>query len=291
MDHNTEAGEVASAIAKKFDSNPLDCFEKTIYAETSSYVGTPADKTWPHPDSQITVQGKKKDRKISIGIELKREGEKSHGTLTALGQSLAYLDKGYDAAIMLFPKSYGKTLENPAKYINDILDKFCNAAIGIFTYEKTSGGAGNGFKVTCNRKINLANRKTSTSSSKELKAENTVWTHFREGSGTPDTFYKYLKELSYQEKEKLPKISMELQNAFNRLDHAKRRKGIHKYISDTVNDDPLDKAWRAVVFKYMYTPSVMKIYKTKNNRRTANVAKMKLLLPCGTSPFPSVFRH
>jgi hypothetical protein len=274
VDHNTEAGEVAIAIAKKIDTDPLDCLKKKIYTETSSYVGTPKDKRWPHPDSQITVLDVgKKDQQISIGIEFKREAEKSHGTLTALGQSLAYLDKGYDATIMLFPESYGKTLENPAKYVNDILDKFCDAAIGIFTYKKTSGG----FEVTCNRKINLANRKTSTSSSKGLKAENTVWTHYREGSGTPDTYYRYLKELSSIEEEDLPEISTELTDAFDRLDNAKKKNGIHKYISDTVNDAPLDKAWRAVVFKYLYTPSVMKIFDTRKGKRVANTAKSKLL--------------
>ena len=56
-----------------------------------------------------------------IALEFKRVAEGTHGLLTAVGQSLAYIDKGYNGSVIVIPKIYSSH-SDPARHVKSILD-------------------------------------------------------------------------------------------------------------------------------------------------------------------------
>ena len=109
--HNSEAAyasaEIASIIQERQDRffNGLG-----VSGAWSLYAGREGGCRWPLADGVISATNPNK--RVNIAFEFKRINEGVHGILTALGQSYAYLEKGYDASVMCFPGRYSSN-NNP----------------------------------------------------------------------------------------------------------------------------------------------------------------------------------
>ena len=130
----------------------------------------------------------------SIALEFKRPNEGLHGVLTAIGQSHAYLRKGYAGSVIVIPSSYAG-FGDPGPYVKDVLDLTSKSeAIGVFTYSrpdmsKVSPFAG---KLHIHRTLKIDAAAPIVAAIPHARTE-TQWAHVREGSTDPDAFFKYLQ--------------------------------------------------------------------------------------------------
>jgi len=275
MGHDTEAAFAAAEISKHFQTNPSDCF--SISPQSISSYPTMAGKTWPVPDSVITVDANNKT--FSIALEYKRENEGLHGILTAIGQSLAYLSKGFDGSVIVVPKVY-KTLPAPGEFIKDVLKNSSpGKPVGVFTYDKPNTSHISPFadKIKCNRPVSLG--KNPTSKKKLNLKSKSLWAHLREGDSYPDVFFKYLlesKKLNPNTRGKRTSLPPGLVAAVSRIDPSK---DVYMYLSDSTGINFHDKVWRSFWFKYVLTKDVASIWKTpRRGRYETNESPLNLKL-------------
>ena len=134
MGHDIEASWAALEISRMLKLNPSFCFSNPPSSSSLSvFPSGQGKKTWPIPDGVIQVENGNDAYKIAL--EFKRPNEQVHGILTAMGQSLAYVKKGFSASVIVIPKSYD-TLSDAGKYIKDVLDhSSTDKPIGVFVYE------------------------------------------------------------------------------------------------------------------------------------------------------------
>ena len=258
MGHDIEASWAALEISRMLKSNPSFCFSTPPASSSLSvFPSGQGKRTWPIPDGIIQVENGNDAYKIAL--EFKRPNESVHGILTAMGQSLAYVKKGFSATVIVIPKSYD-TLSDAGKYVKEVLDySSTDKPIGVFVYEEANSSVPSPFenKISCERTLSLENSSSSPVSSSQ-KTE-TQWAHLREGSSTPSAFYRYLwiaKKLD----EKTHRISFNNQN----LSAAAVRNGesdVLKYLSNSNNISFHDKVWRYFWFTYVLTPAVASIWK------------------------------
>ena len=106
MSHDTEAAYASSEVADLIMRNQTAFFGGMGVANAwSVYAGREGGHQWPLADGVILAENPSCND-VKIAFEFKRPNEGVHGILTALGQSYAYLEKGYDASIMVIPKEY-----------------------------------------------------------------------------------------------------------------------------------------------------------------------------------------
>ena len=127
-------------------------------------------------------------------MEFKRPNEGLHGVLTAMGQSHAYLRKGYVGAVMVIPDAYAG-FSDTGNYVRDVLDLTSRSpAIGVFTYSRPDMSKVSPFanKLTLHRPFQIDAAAPVVSARPPSRTE-TQWAHVREGSTDPDAFFKYLQ--------------------------------------------------------------------------------------------------
>lgn len=264
MSHNTEAAYASAEIANIIQANQNQFFSGLgTTGSWSVYAGREGNWKWPLADGVICAENARK--KLKIAFEFKRLNEGVHGILTALGQSYAYLEKGYDASVMAIPERYASH-SAPGQHVKSIIESTApDIPIWIYTYDAPNLSAVRPFqnKMTCLRDLSLAQCRTITRTGRvNLSGKvSTLWAHMREGMSHPDAFYRFCQSAkivsSVGESLDISSFPQELVNAVNRISAGT---DIFKYLSYTSADTISDKAWRKVWFKYYFWPSLIPIY-------------------------------
>lgn len=266
MSHDTEAAYASSEVADLIMRNQTAFFGTMgTNGAWSVFAGREGGHTWPLADGVISAQNTTASD-VNIAFEFKRPNEGVHGILTALGQSFAYLEKGYDASVMVIPESYSSHL-TPGDHVKRVIDATApDVPICIYTYSTPDLSAARPFhgKLTCVRSISLPSCKaiartgTSTAYSGNV---NTLWAHMREGMSHPDALFRYgqaVKIVSASE-ENLSSINIprKLAEAVQRINPTA---DVYKYLSYTSGDSVSDKAWRYVWFNSLFWNDMMPLY-------------------------------
>ena len=150
MTHDTEAAWATSQIAQDIMNDNSLCFSDNNQ-NPQAYALFPKRK-WPIPDGLLKIKTDTKE--YAVALEYKRPEETIHGILTALGQSISYIEQGYSGSIIVAPKSYS-TLDNTGEFVRNVLNYSCaNNPIGVFVYDTPNSSAISPFegKLECFRK-------------------------------------------------------------------------------------------------------------------------------------------
>lgn len=269
MSHDTEAAYASSEVADLIMKNQVEYFGNIGTAGTwSVFAGREGGRQWPLADGVISAQNSTASE-INIAFEYKRPNEGVHGILTALGQSFAYLEKGYRASVMVIPEKFVSHAD-PGGHVKRVIDSTVpDIPISIYTYSQPNLSATRPFlgKLKCIRDISLPSCRvvtktgigTSTSGS-----VTTLWAHMREGMSHPDAFYRYCQSVKVvtvgEEDLSNIVIPVDLKAAIHRIDPTVDE---FKYLSNTSGDEVSDKAWRHVWFNYYFWNELMPIFKGK----------------------------
>lgn len=254
MSHDIEASYAAAEIARTLQSNPALCFQNAPAPQNlSTYASREGQHSWPHADGviELALTGAMASE-YSIAVEFKRPNEGVHGILTAVGQTHAYLKKGYAGAIMVVPDSY-PNLNETGQYLRELIEQTSRVEnIGVFTYAKPDLSNVLPFrgKITARKSFQIDSAPP-LQPIHRLSKTSTQWAHVREGSTEPDTFFKYLqalKHLSGGGVAHTPIVPAGLVTAVNTLSPGTDPE---KYLSYCPNDDLSDRAWRHFWFKYV----------------------------------------
>ena len=207
---------------------------------------------------------------VKIAFEYKRPNEGVHGILTALGQSFAYLEKGYDASVMVIPEAYSSH-SMPGQHVKRVLEATSpDVPISIYTYKTPNLSATRPFhgKLQCVRDISLPNCRTITRTTTAATTGNvsTLWAHMREGDEVIlDAFFRFCQSVKVitATGEDLGGINLpsELVAAIRRIDG---NADPYKYLSNTPGDTISDKAWRYAWFNYYFWENLIPIWASSN---------------------------
>lgn len=268
MSHDTEAAYASSEVADLIMLNQENFFGSFgTNGLWSVYAGREAGHQWPLADGVILAENTTHDD-IKIAFEYKRSNEGVHGILTALGQSFAYLEKGYDASIMVIPEKYSSH-SSPGAYVKRVLESTSpDVPIGIYTYSAPNLSATRPFygKLNCVRDISLPECRTIERQTGATTGNvSTLWAHMREGMSHPDAFFRFCQGVKVVTvlDEDLSSIVLpqELVDAVHRID---TNADVYKYLSNTVGDSVSEKAWRYAWFNFYFWKNLIPIWKTEN---------------------------
>lgn len=265
MSHDIEAAYASSEVADMIMNNQHQYFGNMGTAGMWSVSAMrEGGHQWPLADGVIFAENTTADD-VKIAFEFKRPNEGVHGILTALGQSFAYLEKGYDASVMVIPEIYS-THTSPGEHIKRIIDLTSPASpISIYTYSVPNLSATRPFKgkLRSVRDITLpdcrvSTRTTGTSTSGSVS---TLWAHMREGMSHPDAFFRYCQSVKAISAlgENLSNISIP-QKLIEAVERISPNTDIYKYLSNTSGNTTSDKAWRHVWFNYYFWNDLMPLY-------------------------------
>lgn len=255
MSHDIEASYASMELANLVIQKPGFCFASNLIPEDlSCYAGRETRGNWPHADGVIDISikeaGHLKDYKIAL--EFKRPNEGLHGVLTAIGQSHAYISKGYNGSVMIVPSEYSG-FKDVGKYINKVLDDTSQTnSIGIVTYDSPDLSRISPFsgKLTTHRNLDIRSAVIKTNVIETGRTE-TQWAHLREGSSDPDAFFKYLQCVKLISSGFIPppaQIPPSINAAAKRV---RPSLSSEKFISNSPNDGLPDIAWRYFWFRYI----------------------------------------
>ncbi len=284
MSHDLWASFATSEIARNLAATPANCFAAPPAAATlSAFASRRSARVWPYEDGVVVLEQVAVSH--NVAIEFKRQNEGVHGILTALGQSLAYLDKGFSGAILVLPDRYSSH-ERPGQYIADVLDRIVgNPAIGVFTYQDPDLSAALPFNGRLHLRRTLQVDVRPVAAAGTSGVTETQWIHVREGSSTPNTFFRYLqiaKAVSAGAHFIQPTVPRGLLRAIQRL-----QPGADpiRYLSNTVPGDILhDSIWRHFWFGFVLTSGVMQIWTMAGALYVVNDIATELLQADDTRP-------
>ncbi|MDO4803263.1 MAG: hypothetical protein Q4A32_00390 [Lachnospiraceae bacterium] len=271
MSHDSEAafasGEVAGIIQRNANQFFGSLTAGGIWTLCSGREGSAA---WPLADGVIKAENSKKTvAAVNIAFEYKRQNEGVHGMLTALGQSLAYVEKGYDASVVCIPKRYSSH-NAPGEHLKRIIEATApNAPIAVYVYDAPNMADIRPFlgKIECVRDIDLS--KTTVprkAGGKKISGQiSTVWAHVREGMSHPDAFFRYCQAVkvvsSVGERRTDYKLPNEPIEAVKCIDSDADP---ILYLSNTVGDALKDKTWRYVWYHYYFRDEQIPIFKSRS---------------------------
>lgn len=269
MSHDTEAAYASSEVADIIMLNQNNFFGNFgTQGAWSVYAGREGGHQWPLADGVILAENSTHND-IKIAFEYKRPNEGVHGILTALGQSFAYLEKGYDASVMVIPEAYSSH-SMPGQHVKRVLEATSpDVPISIYTYKSPNLSATRPFhgKLQCVRDISLPNCRTITRTATTTATGNvsTLWAHMREGMSHPDAFFRFCQGVKVitATGEDLAGIRLpsELIAAIRRIDN---NADPYKYLSNTPGDTISDKAWRYAWFNYYFWENLIPIWSSSN---------------------------
>jgi hypothetical protein len=284
MSHDIQASWAAAELARHFQLNPGDCFATAPATGLSVFASREGKTIWPFADGVIVLQDPTATYRIAL--EYKRPNEGTHGILTALGQSLAYINKGYNGAVAVLPREYG-THATPGLYTSTVLDTAVGRPnLGVFTYDDPDTTLPSPFmgKLRCERPLEVDAIPPVVAGAFASNTE-TQWMHVREGSSTPSAFFRFLQVAKSLPLTHTPEptvhIPRGLQDAVSRLEPAADPL---KYLSNSVSDDFRDKAWRHFWFNYILTHDVMEIWSATTPSYEVNTSPTSLEQFDGVTP-------
>jgi len=288
MSHDIEASYAAMELVNQILLSPNCCFKAPPEASAlSGYAGREGRHEWPHADGvvELAVTSGGTPKEYTIAIEFKRPNEGLHGVLTAIGQSHAYLRKGYAASVMVIPASY-PSFENAGHYAGDVIQQTSGApSIGVVTYLRPDMSKVSPFegKLTINRPF-LVDVSAPISTPKIPSRTETQWAHVREGSTDPDAFYKYLQAVKLlgggmePHKPRIPKLLLE------GIERVNPGTDPERYLSNCPNDDLADRAWRHFWFKnVLHDEALLGWSRTTSGQYIVNETKSKIIRSDNTS--------
>lgn len=270
MSHDSEAAFASGEIANIIQSKANTFFGTLITGGTWTLsAGREGNSNWPLADGLIqAVNSRQTDKPINIAFEYKRPNEGVHGILTAVGQSLAYIEKGYDASVICIPKIY-LSHSNPGNHVRNIINTTApTSPITVYVYDTPNMSYARPFKdkLQCVRDIDLSETQVfREEGTKKIAGQiSTIWAHVREGMSHPDAFFRYCQSVkiisSSGEKKSNYIFPEEIINAVHRKSPTSNP---INYLSNTVGDTMSAKAWRTVWFNYYFWNDLIPIFKSK----------------------------
>ena len=160
MSHDSEAAYASGEIADIIQGKAVKFFGTLTAGGTWTLsAGREGSTKWPLADGLIqAINSKPAVQKVNIAFEYKRPNEGVHGILTAVGQSLAYLEKGYDASVICIPQVYTSHAD-PGTHVRNIIETTApDAPITVYTYDTPNMAHPKPFskKLTCVRDIDVS---------------------------------------------------------------------------------------------------------------------------------------
>ena len=272
MSHDSEAAFASGEIADIIQSKANNFFGTlTAGGNWTISAGREGNTNWPLADGLIQAVNSRQTEKpiINIAFEYKRPNEGVHGILTAVGQSLAYIEKGYDASVICIPKIY-TSHSDPGNHVRNIINTTApESPITVYVYDTPNMAYTRPFKdkIQCIRDIDLSQTQIyRTQGSRTISGQiSTIWAHVREGMSHPDAFFKYCQSVKIISSIGEDKTKYELPEE---IINAVRRKDTHadpiNYLSNTSGESMSEKAWRTVWFSYYFWKDLIPIYKSTN---------------------------
>ena len=280
MSHDTEAAYASSEVADLIMHNQTSFFGNMGTAGVwSVFAGREGGHQWPLADGVICAQNST-HADVNIAFEYKRPNEGVHGILTALGQSFAYLEKGYDASVMVIPSKYSSH-SSPGQHVKRVLEATSpDIPISIYTYDDPNLSATRPFHghLHCIRPISLPDCRTITRAATTATTGkvSTLWAHMREGMSHPDAFFRFCQGVkvitALGEDLGSIRLPQELIQAVHRIDATV---DVYKYLSNTPGDTISDKAWRYAWFNFYFWPELIPIW-TQTSPYTVNDVKTRI---------------
>ncbi|MDB3880070.1 hypothetical protein N9315_03035 [Alphaproteobacteria bacterium] len=258
MSHDLEAAWASSELARKIITEPNLCFSSAS-PRINAFAGRDGNKNWPFADGVIDIELLGGGDRHLIAVEYKRPNEGTHGVLTAIGQSHAYLKKGYSASVMILPETY-PSLNDVGAYVSEVLNTTSQRPnIGICTYTPPDTSSPTPFKNKLNIHKNfLVDVSAPVSGSAPISKIETQWAHVREGSTEPDAFFRYLSALKLvggiDAAEAEFKPPRELENAVKTINPSSD--ALH-YLSYCSGNSVHDRAWRYFWYTNILYPQMM----------------------------------
>ncbi len=264
--HNSEAAYASAEIASIIQTRQSHFFNGIgVSGAWALFAGREGGCQWPLADGVISATNPNKQ--LNIAFEFKRSNEGVHGILTALGQSYAYLEKGYDASIICIPNRYSSH-NHHGIHIKHIIESTApDIPIWVFTYDEPDLSATRPFqnKLTCVRDITLSScrdiqRTTTTASAGRIT---TLWAHVREGMSHPDALFRFCQSVkigtSSGESLCTSIFPQQLIDAVRRIEP---NANVFKYLSSTSSNDILDVAWRKTWFSFYFWKDLIPLYRS-----------------------------
>ncbi|MBS3999310.1 MAG: hypothetical protein KGZ71_02375 [Desulfobulbaceae bacterium] len=264
MSHDLYATWATTEIVRSIKANPSILFQSNVVTnQLTAFANRESGRTWPIPDGRISGNTANKD--FDIAIELKRTNEGLHGVLTAIGQSQAYLHKGYNSSIIVIPDSYN-SFGNPGNYIANVINQTNNnLPIGVFTYSQPDTSQTSPFhgKLTCHRNVGFDIHNAPQVNTQISSATNTQWAHLREGSSESHAFFKYLqtaKRISTNDISIEPNINHLPQELIDAVSRITNSVSALNYLSFATGSSLHDLIWRYFWFENVLTNDISKLY-------------------------------
>ena len=281
MSHDTEAAWATTEIARLIKTAPADYFLSSPPSSADiSVIAANEGRAagWPIADGLIRIEIPDQSKTFDVALEYKRPNEGLHGVLTAIGQSVSYLHKGYDAVCIVIPLSYPSHQE-PTNFVNEVLAQCSpDMPIAVFGYDKPDSGLVSPFlnKLTCVRSLNLG-ADTRGSTQRTISKNSTQWAHVREGSTYPHAFYLYLqsaKLISGLDREPDYDISQNILDAADRLYPSSDP---IKALSYTSADDYHNFVWRNYWFTNVLHRENCELFEISGSHRGVAKVPTKIL--------------
>ncbi len=288
MSHDLYASWATVEISRMIKATPLVMLSTGVPANNLNvFANRESGRVWPIPDGRISAETQA--NKFEIAIEMKRTNEGLHGILTAIGQSQAYIHKGYSGSAIVIPKAYDSH-QTPGTYVSDVISNTrTDLPIGVFIYDTPDTSTATPFlnKLTCLRQIGLtATQRIQTGNFLLSQKSSTQWAHLREGSSESFAFFKYLQNAKQQNATNPTEPTINLPPRFRA---AVRRispgaNPLH-YLSFATGISFHDIVWRNFWFNTVLSNSVATIWTKVGTVYSVNNVSTELQLADGSKQF------
>lgn len=284
MSHDMQAAWAASEIAHLFTVKQ-DIISNGLGAAGgwSFYASREGKREWPIADGVIVAENRTV-QPLKIALEYKRLNEGLHGVLTALGQSLSYLEKGFNGSVIVIPKEY-ESHKTPGEHISRVLQQTApSMPVSVYTYTEPDTTTATPFRnrLNCVREMTLQDTTIANGNTADTYVK-TLWAHLREGSSDPDAFYRYsqiAKRLTADDTVfSYPELPPQLISAIGRIAAGTDP---YKYLSYSVGDSFLDNTWRIFWFTYIFNNETIPLYSFDNGHYLLNTSSTKIKKSDGT---------
>ncbi len=280
MSHDMQAAWAVTEIAHLISQNQQRFFSNIASSgQWSIYASQEGNKHWPLADGVISADHI--SNSVQMAFEFKRKNEGLHGVLTAIGQSLAYLEKGYAASIMAIPEAYDSH-PAPGQHAKQIIDKTNpNAPILVYTYNEPDASKLAPFrgKLKCVRNIQLSQDQIQARTTIQSRT-NTLWAHVREGSSDPDAYFKYCQTAKYLSCTNMsnvfyyPILPPALVRAILNINPTADP---YKFLSNCTGNSLQERTWREFWFHYIVHDNAIAIWKNNNGTYLVNSEPSRII--------------